>query len=339
MILKSKKIGKLNIEDYILKRGISFVLSFTIIGSVISFSGCSNQNEDSSTIVDSVKIMFDKDQDLYNKIVSVRNDLKNFIDDPYWQQQVVVSMSDLEEDDLKNKILNTLELFNDFISSWNNGDNDKCSESAEKIVSSYLEDNDSKYVSFSYFYKFLASKEFPKNYDTVPTEVKDDEPFTTYNVGNKKIFYVGNVRNNSLIDGKKKNIEEIINFYGNIIENLTNTYLYILSEEENALGVLKKDELKETQDNLKSSILTYAGFDSEQYGIYMNNYGEWDVYNEYDIYETHVPHSCYDVLKKMNEIVSAFESKTGNPYEIKIIFDSINNIEADLKSGKFGKTK
>ena len=332
------KLNNINFKG-LSKRVMSLVVATTMMGTVINFSGCSNQNEDSSAIVDSLKIDFNKDQNLYDKIVNVRNDVEIFIDDPFWQNQVVVLMSDSEENDLKNKILNTLELFDDFISSWDNGDDDKCSESAKKIVSSYLEDNDSKYLSFSYFYKFLASKEFPENYDIVPTEVKDDEPFTTYNVGNKKIFYVGNIRNNSLIDGKKKNIEEIINFYGNIIENLTNTYLYILSEDKNALGVLKKDELKKTQDNLKSSILTYAGFDSEQYGIYMNNYGEWDIYNEYDIYETHVPYGCDSILKKMNEIVSAFENKSGNPYEVKIMIDGINRVEETLKSGEFGKTK
>ena len=330
MILKSKKVNKFTIRDNMFKRGISLALAATMIGSVISFSGCSNQNEDESTVTDLVRIVFDKDQELYNKIVSIRNDLKSFIGNKYWQQQVVIPMTDPEEEDLKNKILNTLELFNDFINSWDNEDSNECTKALQQIISAYFDSSESpKYVSFDWFYKFYASKAFPKGYDTSLKESKDGT-FQTYNSGNNIIFYLGNSRYNSLVYEKSKitlnsvgNYDKIMYFYDNIIENLTNTYLYVLNVDGNALGLIKKDELGQLKEDLKKSIVNYSGFDSNEYGAYMNDYGEWDIYDSNDIYITHVPELCCKDLNKMNQIENTFEIKIGDPFEIKKSVDRV----------------
>ena len=306
------------------KRAMSLIMVATMMGSIVSFSGCSNNNEEESTATEIVRIVFEKDQELYNKIVSIRDDLNSFIGNDAWQHQVVFPMTDPEEEDLKNKILNTIELFNNFIESWDNEDSNTCTKAMQQIISAYSDSSESpKYVSFDWFYKFYASKAFPKGYDT-PLKESQDGTFQTYNSGNNIIFYLGNCRYNSLVYEKSKislnsvgNYDKIMYFYDNIIENLTNTYLYVLNVSGNGLGLIKKDELSQIKKDLKRSIVKYSGFDSDEYGAYMNNYGEWDIYNSNDIYITHVPEGCCEDLNKMNVVIDTFEIKIGDPFEMK----------------------
>lgn len=321
------------------KRFNSLVLATVIASSSATcFSGCQNQDTNNyvsqhSESVGRQVIHFENEQKLYESILSIRNDLENFISNPYWQQQVVVIMSDKEEAELKEKIENTIKLFDEFIIAWEDNNSLQCTNKAKEIMQAYLDESNSpKYVSFKYLYEFIAKKSFPKGFTDIPREVKKDEPFQTYYAGkDTKIYYLG--QDNTLIHAPVKisldyigDIDYILPFYRTIIINLTNTLLYVISEDERTIGVIKKDNLNEIIDNYLSRLNTLYQMDPDITTIYQKNDIEWDFFVDGQ-YVKPVPNVYYIDLGYISTIYDSIKNKKGSPFKIRIMLNELRKAE------------
>lgn len=328
------QFGKINS-----KRIGSLMLATVIAGGSSSlFSGCQEHKPNSyiyeqSKSVGRQVIHFENEQDLYDSIVSIRNKLYNFISNPDWQMQVVVTMSDDAEAALKVIIVNTIELFDEFISSWENNDSEECTKKAQEIMKAYLDESDSpKYLSFNYFYKFISERSFPKGFTDVPKEVKMDEPFATFHAGkDTKIYYLG--RKDTLIHNRIKiswdyigDIDFILPFYKNITVNLTNTLLYVVSEDGITLGVIKKDDLNAIIQNYLLRIKELNQMDPYLTTIYQISDAKWGFFVD-DEFVKEVPSIYYVDLSHINYIYESIENKKGSPFKIRMMLSDLSKLE------------